>query len=588
MSRVMSILVVLGLAGAVAAAAAPEDERWQVESARGSVSFLMDLIPGLGIQVTPLGPADWSGRRGVAVQAAGHIELLAPGSRFRDVGEGELRLDSRGVINFNGTELALRDLRVRRGTEERTLAIFAPDGRPLFECDYMHFEVDREARSIHMYNMDMRMTEDTARLLGEQRFAGMAIGVLELTAPLNIPAGAVETPDSCTNPDWGAPDNDVAITNLGSMQQVARLGTFPTGSIGVAPSASLQNVGTHEVPWYTKFSGSFPPYSNDQHPFLVWNMYRIANGAVEQIGVSPLKHAFLTINSGCSCSNSHILGVGCSDTYAVSNNDSSGDVGIRPEVTAHTGIWKRCGSIFDVNCDGIPNSTPRTTTMERRMAVLESDLQTPGAVYYLDGWYVIRDDVNIFNTMGWRSFTATGGTTWSFNFTTSLTPGSVIDQWVNPTTPGPNAQSVAMDTKLGHMRLAVKATDLGGGQWHYEYALQNFDFDPQVKSFSLPLPGGVTPTNIGFHDADQNAATDWTASVAGNAITWTAPSGAASQDFSTLVNFRFDANAAPTGAGGVAVSLGFQAVRGVLDWTPLTILGPGTATSPGVLVSAKR
>ena len=27
-----------------------------------------------------------------------------------------------------------------------------------------------------------------------------------------------------------------------------------------------------DIPWYTKFSGSFPPYGNDQHPFLIWNM----------------------------------------------------------------------------------------------------------------------------------------------------------------------------------------------------------------------------------------------------------------------------------------------------------------------------
>jgi hypothetical protein len=58
-------------------------------------------------------------------------------------------------------------------------------------------------------------------------------------------------------------------------------------------------VAQNAVPWYSKFSGSFPPYNNDQHPFLVWNMYRVANGAIQQIGASGMKHAFLTINSNC-------------------------------------------------------------------------------------------------------------------------------------------------------------------------------------------------------------------------------------------------------------------------------------------------
>jgi len=42
----------------------------------------------------------------------------------------------------------------------------------------------------------------------------------------------------------------------------------------------------------------FPPHTNDQHPYLVWNFYRLADGRLEQIGVSGAKHAFLTICHG--------------------------------------------------------------------------------------------------------------------------------------------------------------------------------------------------------------------------------------------------------------------------------------------------
>ena len=53
----------------------------------------------------------------------------------------------------------------------------------------------------------------------------------------------------------------------------------PSGTpilIAVAPSATLKNVGVTDIPWHGKFSGNFPPYNNDQHPYLAWNMYRLA------------------------------------------------------------------------------------------------------------------------------------------------------------------------------------------------------------------------------------------------------------------------------------------------------------------------
>jgi hypothetical protein len=127
------------------------------------------------------------------------------------------------------------------------------------------------------------------------------------------------------------------------------------------------------------------------------------------------------------------------------------------------------------------------------------------------------------------------------------------------------------------MKVAVRATDLGGGQWRYEYALMNLDFDPQVKSFSVPLPAGAVPTAVGFHDVDGNAGTDWTTTV-GAAITWTAPSVAATQDYSTLFNFRFTVNAAPSAPGASSVAMRFVEAR-TWQLSP-ALLGPAALTRP--------
>lgn len=569
-------LAVCCIAGCQAQAA----DRWLVQRATGRMAFYTEVLKAIGARVTPAGRADVDDRVSATFEASGRLALDAPGSIFMDVREGSLRLSSRAVLHGAGGTLPLHGLVVRRGVDERTLELLGRDGRVWFEADHMHFSADRRSGRFHVFNLDVRLSPEAARLLGDTRYADMAIAVMEFDADVPELLGAVEAPTgACTTPNWGNPHNDVGLINIGSVQQMARDATAPA-RIAVAPSATLKNVGTTDVPWYSKFSGTFPPYNNDQHPFLVWGLYREANGAFEQIGASPLKHAFVSTNSNCGCAGGNTLWVGCEDTYGTGTNDGSGSVGIRSEVLPKTGYWQRCQSIFDTNCDGVQNSTPRGTTLERRMAVFESDLQTAGASYYLDAWYVVRDDVNIYNTMGWRDVTPVAptppSTQWTFQLPTPFVVGEVINEWVNPSAPGPNAESVSIQTQFGAMRLAMRATSLGGGQWHYEYALVNYDFEPRVKSFRIPLPAGATPSAIGFHDVDANVATDWATTVTSNSITWTAPNSAASQDWATLYNFRFNVNAAPTGAGGVQAQLAADAARG---WTLTSnVIGPGTTT----------
>ena len=578
MSRVKVCVAAVALAALAAGGRAQAaDEAWTLKTATGRLAFHPELANDLGIQVGANAPADKSGRIVTTFEAAGRLELRAAGLQFKDVGTGELRLTSTGTLRLGTTDVALDGITLQRGPEDRTLSLVGNDGRILFWADHMHHLVNPELGQIRLFNLDLRLAPEAARALGDERYADMFVAVMELEGPVVIPPGAADEPDSCANPDWGLPDNDTSMLNIGSVQQVAA--DPATGRIAVAPDATVGNVGVTEVPWYEKFSGNFPPYNNDQHPYLIWNMYRLANGVMEQIGISPLKHAFLTINQGCSCGNPHILGVGCNDTYGVGNNDSIFDLTLRPEVTAFTGVWKRCGSIFDPDCNNQQNSPPpRSNPMDRRMAVATADFGVPGATYFIDAWYIVRDDTNIFN-QGWRTVTPhlLGGT-WVFTPLGPMNIGVVIDQWVNPANPGPNAQSVPVNTNLGRLRVVVKAFDLGCGQWRYEYGLQNYDFDPRIKSFTVPLPAGVVATNPGFHDPDQDAANNWTATIGSNAITFVAPSEAASQDYGSLFNFRFTANAAPSAPGGTLVKMRVQEFK---VWAlSAAVVGPGTPTTP--------
>ena len=125
------------------------------------------------------------------------------------------------------------------------------------------------------------------------------------------------------------------------------------------------------------------------------------------------------------------------------------------------------------------------------------------------------------------------------------------------------------------MQLAVVTTDLGAGVFHYEYALMNFDFERQIRSFSLPLDPGQTVSNPGFGDGGGDPLDDWTVSLTDRRITWTAPAGKA-LDWGTLLNFRMDVDAAPLETVAILESGSLEAVA------VRTIPEPGVGVSIGV------
>jgi len=177
----------------------------------------------------------------------------------------------------------------------------------------------------------------------------------------------------------------------------------------------------------------------------------------------------------------------------------------------------------------------------------EADLQTAGD-YYVEAWYIVRDDVDLFNSMGNAPMSPSfSGSSWTFGPEQDHANGSILDRFVDPISPPPGAATVSLDTGEGWVQVAVETTDLGGGQFHYEYAVMNFDFDPQVKSFSVPLGPGMNVSNVEFIDVDADAGNDWANVVGSNSITWQAPVGNA-LDWGTLYSFAFDVDSAPVTA----------------------------------------
>jgi hypothetical protein len=560
------------------------------------------------------------------------LEVQHAGAKIRAVGGGALRSEGGFVLAWGGKRLDLTGFGVRAAAGTLLeLELVDKSGLALFTADHAHYGFDDDARTrFGMRHMNLRVSANLAAMLGDPALAGHSVGGLSFSAR----AAADATPEPhteggvCDSPwpakglntdiqtvfrlgpdNWTGADDDVEVKRCGLPGGGSCSASSTTGRVVMAPDSSLVNIGQTAVAWFSKFSGQFAPYANDQHPFLVWNLYRVdADGRLRQLGASGVKHAFLTINYACKCGDGNIIYPTCEDTYSSFNNDENAVLGPRREIEPAKGRWGRCGSIYDTNCDGNEDGGGATNLYDLRLAVPESELLAPastGAKYYFEYWYVVRDDANIYNTMGHRQISATKNSSgnWSVALVDKVAPhydfyqGPVINRWVDPAAPGANAANAELATPLGRARVAVRATDLGGGQWRYRYAVMNLDYahveidpahatEPNLKitanvgfdRFAVPLNGAAT--DIAFFDADGNAANNWTATTTGGEIAWTAPAGA-SLGWGTLAQFEFTTNAAPFEAT-VALRGGATPAQTALDYSRL-LLGPASADAPDVI-----
>lgn len=546
-----------------------ENDRWSAVNGQTTIQLMPGITDGFGLSLSG-SPKDsisnMPGELGFDIQPGSALEFWAPQAAWDGFTAGSLQHTGQLVFGWGRGEITLNGFQVIP-SEQDALVIQDSNGNPVFRLDYIHTMLYPEFQQMTMRNMDVRITPWLAAQMERPELEGSVIAVAYTHTDLDIPMGG-QTEGACTTPSWHDGTNfvtDVELTNLGSVQQVAREAGV---RVAIAPSATLRNVGTADVPWFEKFTtgpgGTYPdPYNRDQHPFLVWAMYRIVDDIPQQIGQSAVKHAFFTVNGTCTCGGGSVLwsagsspnGQGCTDTYGVGNNNSPSHLGIRDELPSNSGLFEQCGSMFAPGATppGPCNQTVTGSTgdsFERRLIVEENELQTDDAQYFFEGWYVIRDDVDIFNTMAHKSVTPTFSSSWSFP-AGAHTLGPAINAWVAPNTRGTNEAHAVETTGEGHFSVAVKVTDQGDGTFRYVYALMNYDLDPQVNSFELDLPPGVIISDVQYLDGDKVGGNDWTHSTTDNKLTFTAPMDGA-LEWGFMNTFVFVANAAPD-AGDVSI-----------------------------------
>jgi hypothetical protein len=568
MARVAPALIALTLGfltltGGQAAA----EEIWKVHSGQTSIHFTTLFLKDLGVEIqdvrgTNPRPADlwmesplWT----FPIDASSDLQFRTltgvpvpggiTGGAIRHGGEFTFVSVRNGVREtFKSPEIAYVDPSVYTPADVElspSLILRAGgDASPItFEVHDSMFQFDRETHTLHVHYMNLRISDRWAQRIGRPDLSNLFVGNMDITAQVEL-VQAIGTEPPPYEPNFGEGLVDVSLGVLSSCQQGGHLGTFPTGTAGLTMSTTSCNLGAVDVPWLA-------PMQQD-HPVIHMALYRLLNGRFEQVGVSWMKHGFFALsNSQCTpCqhpSNGTFLGVGCSDTYGPGNNDDRNYLGPRSEVDPFAGTWNCVGSHFS---GGLPDCVRRHgssghNAIDHMLQVQDADLNNAGATYYYEGYYIIRADQVKENNWASKSCTMTwNGSSWAFTTPSqSHIYGPALNRWGDIRT----AATVPND---GDVLLAVKTTDLGGGMYHYEYALLNKDSDREIRSFSLPVIGVPGITNIGFHDNDTNAANDWQVTLDASTITWATDTiesnpNANSLVFGFMYNFRFDAPVPP-------------------------------------------
>ncbi|MBI4717941.1 MAG: hypothetical protein HY763_09075 [Planctomycetes bacterium] len=550
----LGIIVFAGQAPAAPQTSTPADH--PLRSGRVSFEFDAATLETLGWSFSSRGEFDDAGGPRGAVFALDEGSYVTLERGAVPVGgaifaRGALLLDNRG------TRIPLGNVRLSVGEDGRWVlrSMLAADtqGDALALTSVF---VDRAAPGgAFRMAAELSVTEAWARRLEVPQAAGLVIGRIVVEADV-VQASAAAAPlvpqDSTTGsaPGGGqtvaAAGPDVIVGDLhetGAYGSSSDIAAFSVGTISC-------NIGGAPLNWFS---------NTNQHPVIGQNMYRLRNGRFEQIGQSWLKHGFFAL-SGTLCSgpggctgdpSGQHLGVGCSDPYSASLNGSQGNLGPRSQVNAYTGVYPYPWSA--------PSAPP---TIGRRLQVHHADLDSslnPGAIYYVEGQYVTPDDAaagNQNNNASYRRVVVSGG---PGNYTLGLSSTTQRERPAIRAWRDNDPSVVETDVQIpgdGIMLLAARATDLGGGIWRYEYALQNLNSDRCAGSFSVPHYPGAILTNVGFHDVDSHSGepydlTDWVSGSTGTAAEWTTDPFAANPNanavrWGTLYNFRFDISAPPT------------------------------------------
>lgn len=377
---------------------------------------------------------------------------------------------------------------------------------------------------------------------------------------------------------------DVAISRLSGLTYKNRVGSYPTGRIGMACNTTACNVGNVDVPWFAQM--------DPRHPFIFQNLYRIHDGRLEQVGLSWAKHGFYAADSGAGCGDCQYnraddyLNLGCQDTYSDGNNSDRTWLGPRYEINPRTGDWEPCGSHFD-NASGTPNDCRQSHfsgghgPIDHLLRADEQHLTDANDEYFFETLYVVKDDVNPLNNVAYRPVVFDyNGSTWDITHQEQMVLYPVMMTWGD-------MQSIASPRDEGDAMVSVEVNDNGNGTWRYSYAVYNHSVDRQIGGLHVPHANGAAVSGLGFHapleDEEPYDTSDWSSDLDGTDVSWACESfdvneWSNSLRYGTVYTFWFDADQPPSLT--TATLDMFQ--PGASESLTVNTLGPGGGSASGL------
>ena len=539
-----------------------------------------DALKAIGVELAtaPDGSAEYRSAAGGVLD----FDLDTSNGREQRPG-GSLLFEGGPVLRWQSGQVDLRVFRLMALADRLgSLQITDADETPWLVMAMGHRAYSDDGRVLNVYVADLRLSSAFAARLNQPELAGLFIGSAEVAIELVEPRVAPkDLRDDLVWPTEPGAVADLALIDIPDVDAHFMAQSMEAGRVIITPSALLQNVGTADLPWYQVFAsphddavdeptddldcfddgnGQCLPYGTDQGGLLAWNLYRLENGRLQQIARSGVKHAFNSTNTNCAFTSARVAYIGCRDLYGSSTNVLQSFLGPRDDIDAFPVIRHRCGSVFDQNCDNRCDRTqaglikcvanPAASIFDYRLSVPETDLQGTGR-YFMEAWYLVRDDVDIFNSMGYVEVDPTfNGSVWTFPRVGGFISGPVA----HGTIPTTFFTRQMLDTGEGRLTVLTREIDLGD-RWQYQLSIMNFDFDRQIDRVALAVHPSAQVSNITFVDGDADSGNDWAVAMPPEQLVWSAPTGAG-LDWGTMYTFMFESALAPISGGAARLDIG--------------------------------
>lgn len=241
---------------------------------------------------------------------------------------------------------------------------------------------------------------------------------------------------------------------------------FANGKVAYSFGTTLCNIGDSELAWDA---------NTNQHPLISQTLYRLKDHQITQIGIGFVRHTTIPLAGnacglGCTPAGFTALGAGCSDMSSGPINGSQGLMGPRSEVDPFASDYPYPFTSINQTGDAI----------YKRLQVDLADVSDPDALYFVETQVIAPGEATGAqgNNVSYRQVTFTPGSASAILVGPTYSEQPAIFAWRDhgngigmPDTQVLISQGMIPDDGIIHV--GSRATDLGGGNWRYDYAIHN-------------------------------------------------------------------------------------------------------------------